>query len=84
VARGALAIGRVCCATHRSVRRTANRFALPARFSASERAKVVGYDVVWAHDGQTGTVRSLDKPGERLLVRDGVVLVSGAGASAPR
>jgi uncharacterized protein YcfJ len=45
---------------------------------------VVGYDVVWAYDGQTGTVRSLDKPGERLLVRDGVVLVSGAGASAPR
>ncbi len=38
-----------------------------------ERDRVIGYDVAWRYEGQTGTVRMDEMPGERLLIRDGVI-----------
>ncbi len=46
--------------------------------------KVVGYDVDYRLSGHTGTVRMDRRPGERIPVKDGRLLVSEEGASASR
>jgi len=37
---------------------------------------VVGYDVNWRYKDQTGTVRMKEKPGERLPMSDGAIVVA--------
>jgi len=37
---------------------------------------VVGYDVNWRYKDQTGTIRMKEKPGERLPMRDGAIVVA--------
>ena len=44
------------------------------------RGEIIGYDVDWRYRDKTGTIRMDSKPGERLPVRDGNVVVTGARA----
>lgn len=55
------------------------------RISLGSRDEVVGYDVTYRFDGQERTVRMNDRPGDRLPVIDGEVVVQAASvAGAPR
>lgn len=45
---------------------------------------VVGYDVSYRYEGQVGTVRLADRPGERLPVVDGQVVTQTAAASGTK
>ena len=40
-----------------------------------ERDRIIGYDVDWRYQGNTGTIRLDQKPGERLQVHDGAIVV---------
>jgi uncharacterized protein YcfJ len=42
-------------------------------------AEVVGYDVTYVYDGVTGHTRMTQKPGERIPVRQGLVVADGQG-----
>ncbi|QOY64056.1 glycine zipper 2TM domain-containing protein [Lysobacter sp. H21R4] len=55
------------------------------RISLGSRDEVVGYDVTYRFDGQERTVRMNDRPGDRLPVIDGEVVVQTASvAGTPR
>ncbi len=55
------------------------------RISLGSRDEVVGYDVTYRFDGQERTVRMNDRPGDRLPVIDGQVVVQTASvAGTPR
>lgn len=41
-----------------------------------DRDVIVGYDVNWRYKDQTGTVRMKEKPGERLPMGDGAIVVA--------
>jgi uncharacterized protein YcfJ len=41
-----------------------------------ERDKVLGYDVTWRYKEQTGTLRMDQKPGDRLPIEDGAIVVT--------
>src|SRR5690606_7790481 len=43
-----------------------------AQIQLGERDKIVGYDVTWQYEGQTGTLRMDQDPGKRLPIKDGV------------
>jgi uncharacterized protein YcfJ len=43
---------------------------------------VVGYDVTYRLDGKDATTRMLDKPGRRLLVKDGQVVTPANAANS--
>jgi len=45
---------------------------------------VVGYDVNWRYQNQTGTVRMTEKPGERLPMRDSAIVVADAQPPADK
>jgi uncharacterized protein YcfJ len=40
-----------------------------------DRSRIIGYDVDWRYRDKTGTVRLDEKPGERLPMRDGAIIV---------
>ena len=44
---------------------------------------VIGYDVAWKYKEQSGVIRMDDKPGDRLPMQDGAILVAAKPASPP-
>jgi uncharacterized protein YcfJ len=46
------------------------------RLWLGEKDVVVGYDVAWRYKEKTGKLRMDEKPGERLPIQDGVILVA--------
>jgi uncharacterized protein YcfJ len=54
------------------------------RLLLGEKDVVVGYDVAWKYKEQSGVIRMDDKPGDRLPMQDGAILVAAKPASTPR
>ena len=49
-----------------------------------ERERVIGYDVDWQYRDQSGTVRLDQRPGERLRMQDGAVVVSQSSPTSSK
>lgn len=49
-----------------------------------ERDRVIGYDVDWQYRDRTGTLRMDTKPAEKLLMKDGAIVVSDSAAGIKR
>lgn len=48
------------------------------RLWLGEKEVVTGYNVTWRYDEKVGNLRMTDKPGERLPIQDGVIMVAAA------
>src|SRR5688572_9936634 len=53
------------------------------RLLLGEKDVIVGYDVAWKYKEQSGVIRMDEKPGERLPMQDGAILVAAKPASPP-
>jgi len=49
-----------------------------------ERDRVIGYDVDWQYRDRNGTLRMDTKPGEKLLMKDGAIVVTDSAAGIKR
>jgi uncharacterized protein YcfJ len=52
------------------------------RLLLGEKDVIVGYDVAWKYEEQSGVIRMDQKPGERLPIKDGVILVAATDAAS--
>ena len=53
------------------------------RLLLGEKDVVIGYDVAWKYKEQSGVIRMDEKPGERLPMQDGAILVAAKPAASP-
>jgi uncharacterized protein YcfJ len=52
------------------------------RLLLGEKDVIVGYDVQWKYKDQSGVIRMDEKPGERLPMQDGAILVAAKPATS--
>jgi uncharacterized protein YcfJ len=53
------------------------------RLLLGEKDVIVGYDVTWRYKEQTGVIRMDEKPGDRLPMQDGAILVAAKPTTPP-